>query len=104
MMNLGPIPTAQSVRNRPENFTPMAIKLTKIQHVGIPATNLAMSKLFYDQLGFTLTMGSAFFYEGAEGQVAMMKSGEITIDWSHGCKYFTILGPDAERLEFNQIL
>ena len=24
--------------------------------------------------------------------------------WSNGCKYFNILGPDGERLEFNQIL
>lgn len=24
--------------------------------------------------------------------------------WENGCKYFNILGPDGERLEFNQIL
>lgn len=24
--------------------------------------------------------------------------------WKNGCKYFIILGPDGERLEFNQIL
>ncbi len=24
--------------------------------------------------------------------------------WTSGCKYFNILGPDGERLEFNQIL
>ena len=24
--------------------------------------------------------------------------------WSGGCKYFNILGPDGERIEFNQIL
>lgn len=24
--------------------------------------------------------------------------------WVNGCKYFNILGPDGERLEFNQIL
>ncbi len=24
--------------------------------------------------------------------------------WANGCKYFNILGPDGERLEFNQIL
>ena len=24
--------------------------------------------------------------------------------WKSGCKYFNILGPDGERLEFNQIL
>ena len=24
--------------------------------------------------------------------------------WGNGCKYFNVLGPDSERLEFNQIL
>ncbi len=24
--------------------------------------------------------------------------------WKNGCKYFNILGPDGERIEFNQIL
>lgn len=24
--------------------------------------------------------------------------------WANGCKYFNILGPDGERIEFNQIL
>jgi lactoylglutathione lyase len=24
--------------------------------------------------------------------------------WQNGCKYFNVLGPDGERLEFNQIL
>lgn len=24
--------------------------------------------------------------------------------WKNGCKYFNIIGPDGERLEFNQVL
>lgn len=28
----------------------------------------------------------------------------LTTFWNKGCKYFNILGPDGERLEFNQIL
>ena len=24
--------------------------------------------------------------------------------WNKGCKYFNVLGPDMERLEFNQII
>jgi catechol 2,3-dioxygenase-like lactoylglutathione lyase family enzyme len=28
----------------------------------------------------------------------------LTSFWSNGCRYFNILGPDGERLEFNQIL
>ena len=42
-----------------------------------------------------------------------LKEAEFTITeekpvylpfWEKGCKYFNILGPDGERLEFNQIL
>jgi lactoylglutathione lyase len=44
---------------------------------------------------------------------AALKSEDFTIIedapvflpfWNKGCKYFNILGPDGERLEFNQIL
>jgi len=24
--------------------------------------------------------------------------------WEHGCRYFNVIGPDGERLEFNQLL
>ena len=34
-----------------------------------------------------------------------IESAPVKLDfWKNGCKYFNILGPDGERLEFNQIL
>lgn len=136
----------------------MNLKISKIQHIGIPVTNLLASNNFYQQLGFESVMESGFDYNGGNGKVAMMQSGDIIIElyqmpdaelpeikargnghvdhvafdvddiddvfkqlseagftvlepapvflpfWKNGCKYFNILGPDGERLEFNQIL
>ena len=136
----------------------MNLKISKIQHIGIPVTNLLASINFYQQLGFESVMESGFDYNGGKGKVAMMQSGDIIIElyqmpdaelpeikargnghvdhvafdvddiddvfkqlneagftvlepapvflpfWKNGCKYFNILGPDGERLEFNQIL
>ena len=136
----------------------MALKLSKIQHIGIPVTNIVQSEAFYTRLGFSKVMASTFQHKGEEGQVAMMQSGDIVMElyqmpdselaeirsrsnghidhiafdvedidavfaelkaqsfsivedapvylpfWAKGCKYFYIIGPDGERLEFNQIL
>jgi catechol 2,3-dioxygenase-like lactoylglutathione lyase family enzyme len=136
----------------------MNLKLNRIQHIGLPVTNLKTSEAFYQKLGFANAMSSAFDYKGGKGAVAMMRRGEMIIElyqmpeaqleeirtrkdghvdhiafdvdnidetfatlkredfkvvedapvflpfWNKGCKYFFILGPDGERLEFNQIL
>ena len=136
----------------------MDFTFTKLQHIGIPVTNLKVSEAFYVKLGFENVMSSQFDHEGEKGNVAMMKKGDIIIElyqfpekalgeirgrsnghidhiafdvenitlamkslmeagfevlerdpvflpfWKQGCKYFFILGPDGERLEFNQIL
>ena len=35
----------------------------------------------------------------------IMESAPVFLNfWQKGCKYFNILGPDGERLEFNQII
>jgi len=133
--------------------------LTKrLQHVGIPVTNVIVSEAFYEQLGFIKAMQSPFQDDGETGTCVMMKNGEVIIElyqlpenklkeirerkdghidhitfdvddidsaftalkngslhvieqepvflpfWENGCKYFNILGPDGERLEFNQLL
>ncbi|QCX00677.1 VOC family protein [Aggregatimonas sangjinii] len=135
-------------------MTNRQIKISRIQHVGIPVRDLNVSSDFYKSLGFEQVMKSSFTHEGAEGKVLMMKSGEVVIEiyqlpvalnkrtagsidhiafdvagidevfqnlknegfliledaprflpfWKNGCKFFNILGPDGERLEFNQIL
>ncbi len=134
------------------------VKINRLQHIGLPITDLAASKAFYTQLGFTEVMSSTFEHAGATGLVSMMQLGDITLElyqmpepelsrirargnghidhiafdvddiettfttlktsgydidepapvflpfWKNGCKYFNLIGPDGERLEFNQIL
>lgn len=136
----------------------MNLKINRLQHIGLPVTNIEVSKAFYDKLGFRNVMSTTFMHQGAEGRVTMMKQGEIIIElyqmpepelsnvkkrrdghidhiafdvddidetfallkkegyfipedspvflhfWDKGCKYFYIIGPDGERLEFCQIL
>jgi catechol 2,3-dioxygenase-like lactoylglutathione lyase family enzyme len=129
-----------------------------LQHIGIPVTDIVASETFYNRLGFSKAMQSAFDEEGEAGTCIMLKNKDIILElyqmpeknlkeirerknghidhitfdvddidmtfsvlksasfqvieekpvflpfWSNGCKYFNILGPDGERLEFNQIL
>ena len=134
------------------------LNIQRIQHTGLPVTDLAASRAFYTGLGFTDVMSSTFPHPEGTGHVSMMQCGDITLElyelpaaalheirsrsnghidhiafdvadidatfrdlhsagytlcepapvflpfWTRGCKYFNILGPDGERLEFNQIL
>lgn len=137
----------------------MKLRIQKIQHIGIPVTDLNRSVAFYESLGFKNVMNSQFEIAGEKGGlVTMMQSGEVIVElyqlpashlaeiaarknghidhiafdvedveacyealkangfnpieeapvflafWQKGCKYFNILGPDGERLEFNQVL
>ncbi len=58
----------------------MKISLNKIQHIGIPVSNLDISESFYKSLGFENVMASKFIYNGSEGKVAMMRSGDAIIE------------------------
>lgn len=132
----------------------MNLKINRLQHIGLPITNLQTSQAFYEKLGFGAVMQAGFAYEGGQGQVAMMQRGDIVIElyqmpepelsrvkqrpdgridhlafdvddieetyallkkegfpiveaqplflnfWARGCRYFNVLGPDGERLEF----
>lgn len=134
------------------------LKINKLQHIGIPVSNLIRSESFYKSLGFKRVMNASFLSDGETGNCLMMQNGEVLIElyqlpesqlmqirnrkdghidhiafdvddidtafallkassfhileetpmqlsfWSNGCKYFNIVGPDGERLEFNQIL
>jgi len=136
----------------------MNIKINRLQHIGLPVTDIAISQAFYERLGFTNAMASTFLEQGAEGKVYMMKRDAIIVElyqmpepeltnirqrkngridhiafdvddidetfailksegfeipeaepvflnfWKNGCKFFFIIGPDGERLEFCQIL
>lgn len=137
--------------------TPL-IAIKRLQHIGLPVTDLARSKAFYQSLGFSEVMASTFDHPAGLGHVSMLQLGDITLElyqmpepelesirqrtngpidhiafdvedidatftalqrqqlqiietgpvylpfWKQGCRYFNILGPDGERLEFNQIL
>lgn len=58
----------------------MNLSLKRIQHIGIPVTDLARSIAFYERLGFANVMSSSFTHNGDHGQVAMMQSGEIIVE------------------------
>ena len=58
----------------------MNLQLNRIQHIGIPVTDLARSETFYKRLGFENIMVSGFDHKGGKGKVAMMKSGDIIIE------------------------
>ena len=58
----------------------MTFKISKIQHIGIPVTNLKQSEAFYESLGFENVMTSTFLHKGEEGIVSMMQSGDVIIE------------------------
>jgi len=56
------------------------LPITRIQHIGIPVTNLTASKAFYAGLGFTDAMSSTFPHLEGTGHVCMMQRGDITLE------------------------
>ncbi len=133
--------------------------INRLQHVGIPVSDITISEAFYSRFGFKNVMQAPFTIGGESGTCIMMKHKEIIIElyqlpsmqlkeikarkdghidhiafdvddvektfralkrelfkivedkpvllstfWKRGCKYFNIIGPDGERLEFNQVL
>lgn len=54
--------------------------INRIQHVGIPVTNIAVSEAFYTRLGFANVMQSAFTDEGETGTCVMMKNKSIILE------------------------
>lgn len=121
-------------------------KITGIQHVGIPTSNMEQSMQFYQSLGFEpvhqtvnpnngdavvfLQLGNLVMevYESNEVAGKTGAIDHIALDvtdieslfdqikaayhqlldeqvqslpfWEHGVKFFTILGPNAEKVEF----
>lgn len=58
----------------------MNFKLNHIQHIGIPVTDIKISEVFYERLGFKNVMATTFEYNGDKGNVAMMKLNEMIIE------------------------
>lgn len=128
------------------------------QHLGLPVTDIARSRAFYERLGFRAVFETTLPVEGGVIQVAMLDLSGFVLElyqlvgadlagiaargdghvdhlalnvadieqaweaaraagltpledapvflpfWDKGCKYFTVRGPDGEKVEFNQIL
>ncbi len=128
------------------------------QHLGLPVTDIARSRAFYERLGFRAVFETTLPAEGGAIQVAMLDLSGFVLElyqlvgadlagiaargdghvdhlalnvadieqaweaaraagltpledapvflpfWDKGCKYFTVRGPDGEKVEFNQIL
>ena len=94
---------------------------TGIQHIGIPTNDIEKTIEFYQKLGFEIALRTV--NEEANEKVAFLKDiKEIyqyiekmqmntTNDeihflpfWENGVKFFTIEGPNKEKIEFSQYL
>lgn len=58
----------------------MELKINRLQHIGLPITDLEASQAFYEKLGFHRAMNATFDHAGAPGQVSMMQRGDITLE------------------------
>jgi lactoylglutathione lyase len=56
------------------------LPITRIQHTGLPVTDLARSIAFYEGLGFKNVMSSTFPHPEGTGHVAMLQRGDITLE------------------------
>ena len=82
---------------------------TGVQHVGIPTNNIEETIAFYEKLGFEKVFETV--NEAANEKVAFLKHGNTTKDtihflpfWENGVRFFTIEGPNKEKIEFSQYL
>jgi len=58
-----------------------------------------------DHIAFDVDNVDATFTELKQAGFHVLQDDPIFLPfWKNGCKYFHIVGPDGERLEFNQIL
>jgi lactoylglutathione lyase len=58
----------------------MKLKINRLQHVGLPVTDLGASRAFYQRLGFESAMEATFPHAEGQGQVAMMQRGELVLE------------------------
>lgn len=58
-----------------------------------------------DHVAFDVDEVDEAFAELKGAGFAVVEAEPVTLGfWERGCRYFHVLGPDGERLEFNQIL
>jgi catechol 2,3-dioxygenase-like lactoylglutathione lyase family enzyme len=59
---------------------PLALGIQKLQHIGIPVSNLRNSESFYGRLGFKNVMEASFKHNGEAGTAIMMQFEDIIIE------------------------
>jgi lactoylglutathione lyase len=58
-----------------------------------------------DHLAFDVSDVDKAFLDLKEAGFQISEKQPVPLNfWENGCKYFTVIGPDKEKLEFNQIL
>ncbi|MCW3116788.1 MAG: hypothetical protein JWM28_870 [Chitinophagaceae bacterium] len=58
----------------------MNFKINHIQHIGVPVTDIKISEIFYNKLGFENVMATTFEFKGRQGSVAMMQRDDMIIE------------------------
>ncbi len=58
----------------------MNLKISHLQHIGIPVTDIKTSAGFYKSIGFKNVMASSFLHNGSNGLVVMMKLKTMIIE------------------------
>ncbi len=58
----------------------MHIPIKSFQHLGVPVTDIKVSELFYESLGFKNVMATTFQLNGGTGYVAMMQRDTMVIE------------------------
>ncbi len=56
------------------------LTLNRIQHIGIPVTDIKTSENFYERLGFRNVMEELFLYKGENGTAIMMQRNDMIIE------------------------
>lgn len=56
------------------------LRITGLQHLGVPVTDIARSKTFYTWLGFHESMVTTLHTESGDIQVAMMQAGTLVLE------------------------
>jgi lactoylglutathione lyase len=56
------------------------LKINRIQHIGIPVTDIKTSQLFYSRLGFSNVMEAPFKDNGGSGICVMMQRGNMIME------------------------
>jgi catechol 2,3-dioxygenase-like lactoylglutathione lyase family enzyme len=56
------------------------LSVKRIQHIGVPVTDIHVSEMFYKNLGFTNEMQADFVLDGKKGVCIMMQHGDMIIE------------------------